>query len=122
MIKKKHILITLAGAAMLIMLSAIYSFAATNTVPATRLGEGAGVISGYAVSNIQYILNATTPSDLDRVDFTLDNPATTVKIKLVAAGSTFYDCALNAGTWECPTLVPQATVIAADELTVIAGE
>lgn len=102
--------------------TAVYSFAASNTVPSTYLGEGAGTITGYTVSNISYVLNLSNPSNLDEVHFTLDNAAITVKIKLVATGSDFYDCSLNAGTWECPTTSPQATAASADELRVIASE
>ncbi|HUV16312.1 MAG TPA: hypothetical protein VMW28_07105 [Pelolinea sp.] len=120
--KKRKILYLIIAIGIFAIATAIYSFAASNTVPSTYLGEGAGTISGYIVSNITYVLNSSNPSNLDEVQFTLDNSASTVKIKLVAAGSDFYDCALNAGTWECPTTSPQATVVSADELRVIASE
>lgn len=120
--KKRRLLYLIIAIGVFAVATAVYSFAASNTVPSTYLGEGAGTISGYTVSNVAYVLNSSNPSNLDEVQFTLNNAATTVKIKLVAAGASFYNCALNAGTWECPTTSPQATVVSADELRVIASE
>lgn len=122
MYTSKNVWVALAIVVVLIISSAVYSYAATNTVPANQLGEGAGVISGYTVNNLVYSLNATNPSNIDEVSFTLDGSASTVKIKLMAASASYYDCSINAGTWECDTTIPQAFVVSADELTVIAGE
>ncbi len=98
------------------------AFAASNTVPGTSAGEGAGVVSGYTVSSVHYVLNAANASNIDSVTFTLNATATTVKIKLVAASSTYYACTTTNGTdWQCPTTSPQATVAPADELRVIAA-
>jgi len=97
-----------------------YAFAAANTVPATKAGAGAGVISGYTVSNVVYNLNATDPTSLDSVDFTLSAAATQAQIKLVAAGSTWYTCAIDTGNdWTCDT--SGATVASMDELEVVAS-
>jgi hypothetical protein len=104
---------------------AVYGVAASNTVPNGQVGSGAGTISGYAVSDVTYTLNASTPSALDGVHLTLDDAASTVKVKLVSAGSTWYTCALDTSTtgepndWECDTT--GATVASADELTVVAA-
>jgi hypothetical protein len=87
-------------AIVLILAGATYAFAAANTVPTSKAGDGSGVISGYAVSVIHYNLNATTPTTIDSVTFTLDTaPAanSTLKIKLVSAGTTWYSCT-NSGT------------------------
>ena len=111
--------------ASLIIILAIstYAFAAANTVPATKAGDGSGVISGYTVSNVAYNLNATDPSSLDSVDFTLSAAATQAQIKLVAAGSTWYTCAIVTGNnWTCDTTVGTvATVASMDELKVVAA-
>jgi hypothetical protein len=104
---------------------AVYGVAASNTVPTGQVGAGSGAISGYAVSDVTYTLNATTPSALDEVHLTLDDTAASVKVKLVAAGSTWYTCALDTSTtgepndWECDTT--GATVASADQLTVVAA-
>jgi hypothetical protein len=103
----------------IVIASSAYAFAAANTVPATKAGDGAGAISGYTVSAVVYNLNASDPTSLDSVDFTLDAAATNVQIKLVAAGSTWYDCVVDTGNdWTCDTT--GATVSSMDELTVIA--
>lgn len=97
-----------------------YAFAAANTVPATYAGDGAGTISGYDITNVVYHLNGSNPGNIDTVTFDLNNAATSVSIKLVAAGTTFYTCSVSGGTSvTCNT--PLATVLAADELRVIAS-
>ena len=102
--------------------SAAYAFTATNTVPASTAGSGSGAISGYTVSAIAYTLNATTPTNLDAVAFTIaPTAATVVKIQLAAAGS-WYTCANAAGSVICNTTSPQATVAAATNLTVVATQ
>lgn len=117
-------LVLIAALAMLASV-AVYGLAASNTVPSGQVGDGAGTISGYTVSDVTYTLNATTPSSLDEVHFTLDASASTVKIKLVSAGSTWYTCALDTSTvgepndWECDTT--GATVAASNELKVVAA-
>jgi hypothetical protein len=103
--------------------SAAYAFTASNTVPGSAAGSGAGAISGYTASAVSYSLNATNPGNIDQVAFTLNPTAAgTVKIKLAAAG-VWYACANAAGSVTCNTTVgTQATVAAASELTVLAVE
>jgi hypothetical protein len=109
----------LAVMVVMILAGAAYAFAAANTVPATKAGDGSGVISGYTVSNVVYNLNATDPSTMDSVDFDLSAAAVTAKIKLVAAGSTWYDCTVVTGTsWTCDTT--GVTVSSIDQLRVVA--
>ncbi len=113
----KVILIVLV---VVVLAASAYAFADANTVPATKAGSGAGEISGYTVSSVAYTLNSSNPSQLDAVSFTLDAAAATVKIKLVAAGSTWYDCTNSLNNdWTCNT--SGASVEAMDELTVVAS-
>ncbi|MCQ3936491.1 MAG: hypothetical protein DPW18_05520 [Chloroflexi bacterium] len=82
---------------------AAYAFAASNTVPATKAGDGSGAVSGYTVTNVVYTLNGTDPSTLDNVAFDLGAAAAQVKVQLVSSG-TWYSCTLSTGTvWECDT-------------------
>ena len=100
------------------VMAAAYGFAATNTVPDTRAGDGAGTISGYAVSNVAYTLNASNPQQLDKVEFDLDAAASTVKVRLQTTGS-WYDCTNTSGNhWSCDT--PGQGVQPANELRVVA--
>ena len=95
------------------------AFAASNTVPTSSAGEGAGTVSGYTVTNLHYELNAGNASNIDYVSFTLNASATTVMAKLVAASSTYYSCSNTGGNnWQCTSA--GATVLSADEFRVIA--
>lgn len=104
----------------LVFATAAFSFAASNNMPAsTYAGEGASVTSGYTVSNVVYNLNATTPSNIDNVTFSLNAAATNVKVRLVTTGS-YFTCT-NAGlNWTCNTA--GVTVAAADEFRVVASQ
>jgi hypothetical protein len=105
-----------------ILASSAYAFTASNTVPGTTAGSGSGAISGYTASAIVYTLNATTPTNVDQVAFTI-NPTTTstVKAQLVAAG-TWYSCINTAGAVTCATTSPQMTATTATQLTVVAAQ
>ncbi len=98
-----------------------YAFTASNTVPATQAGAGSGAISGYTITNVAYGLNATTPSNIDTVTFTIAPAAAgTVKIQLLSGG-TWYDCTNTAGSVSCDTTAgTQATVSPSNNLTVVA--
>lgn len=102
--------------------SGVYAYAATNTVPNSTAGAGSGTISGYTVTNVAYTLNATTPTNLDQVVFTIaPTTASTLKVQLASGGS-WYSCANSAGSVTCNTTSPQATAAAATQLTVVAAE
>ena len=113
------------GVTVITLAAVSYAFAAANTVPASKAGDGAGTITGYTVTNVQYTLNGTNPQNLDQVDFDVDStpPAgSTMKIKLVAAGSTWYTCTNVTTALTCVTTAPQATVVASDELRVVIAD
>ena len=117
--RRGRLLITIVVAG--VLATATYAFTASNTVPASKAGDGSGVISGYTVTNVAYTLNATNPANLDSVGFTLDAAAGTVKIKLVAAGSTWFSCTNPSGNnWTCATT--GAAVAPADQLQVVATQ
>jgi hypothetical protein len=105
----------------LVIATAAYAFAASNTVPASYAGEGSAAISGYTVTNLVYTLNATNASNIDAVSFTLNAAATNVQASLVPG--TFYNCTNTSGNnWSCTTTAPQATVLAASTLNIIARD
>lgn len=111
-------------AAAVLVIAATQAFTASNTVPGTKAGDGLGTITGYVVSSVAYTLNATDPTKIDAVSFTLDAaPAAgaTIKAKLVSAGSTWYSCSATGTSVTCNTTSPQATVSSADELRVVAA-
>ncbi|HEY7660137.1 MAG TPA: hypothetical protein VIC58_06025 [Actinomycetota bacterium] len=104
--------------------SGVFGLAASNTVPATKAGDGSGAISGYVLSGVHYTLNGTDPALIDQVAFTLDSApvaGSTLKAQLVSAGS-WYTCT-NAGTAvTCNTTSPQATVLPANNLRVVIAQ
>ena len=97
-----------------------YAFTATNTVPTSSAGAGAGTISGYTVSGIAYTLNATTPSDIDSMTFTLNANATVVKAKIVSGATTYTDCSIAGGVNVTCNFTPDIAITTADQLSVIA--
>ncbi|MDW8008479.1 MAG: hypothetical protein RMK67_02810 [Chloroflexota bacterium] len=115
----------IAAAAAIIAALAIVAFAATNTVPATRAGNGAGNISGYTVSNVTYNLDSTNPENLASVEFDLDAAAKTVKVRLQSTGGNWYNCTDADGNgpgnhWSCNTTGQQVQPM--DELRVVATQ
>ena len=97
-----------------------YAFTATNTVPGSSAGSGSGTISGYTVSGIAYTLNATTPSDIDSMAFTLNAAATTVKAKIVSGSTSYTDCSISGGVNVTCNFAPDIAITTADQLSVIA--
>jgi hypothetical protein len=103
-----------------------YAYAAANVVPAGKAGDGSGTISGYTVvpASVHYNLNASNPQDIDSVTFTTTTAITNgsmVRIKLVAAGSTWYTCS-GAGGTNVACTTTGASVGAADSLRVVIAD
>jgi hypothetical protein len=101
------------------------AFAAQNTVPDSKAGDGNKAISGYTVSNIHYNL-ASPPTTINSVEFTLDTPpvtGSTITIKLVAAGSTWYTCTNIGADVTCDNgSTLGATVLSVDDLRVVVSD
>lgn len=119
----------------MVLATGAYGLTAANTVPDSDAGDGTDAVTGYAVSVVDYNLNATNPYNIDSVDFLLtasdgsyelpDN----VKVRLDVSANVWYTCtgqgvatATNQ-TFLCDTTVgTQATVADTDELRVVAAE
>jgi hypothetical protein len=94
------------GAAILLG-STGFAFMAANSVPETFAGNGSGPISGYVVSDVHYELvpDAFAPvvpgqESIQRVYFTLNHPATTVRAYV--NDRMFKDCAQTDNfRWRC---------------------
>jgi hypothetical protein len=111
------------GVAAAAMASGAYAYTSSNTVDASRAGDGNNTITGYDVTDVEYDLDATDPSELELVRFTLDEPARSVRAKVDADTTDYSTCtetALSSQVWECD--LDGVTVLAADELTVIATD
>ncbi len=97
-----------------------YAFTATNTVPPSNAGSGSGTISGYTVSAVAYQLNATNPSNIDSMTFTLSANAATVKAKVATGTATYTDCTVAGGVNVTCDFSPDIAITTADQLSVIA--
>ena len=102
-----------------------YAFTASNTVDASKAGDGSGAISGYDVTSVHYALNATDPSTVDSVSFNLDStPAASSTVKAKIDG-TWYDCTVptaSPNTSTCDTTADHPAVFDADSLQVVAAD
>jgi len=109
-----------------------YAFTASNTVPATTVGAGAGAVSGFTVTNLHYTLDATTPANIDSLTFTI-NPAVPstgsgkviISAALSTGGPTNYTCTTDSPgtTVTCPTITPtQLTAALLTGVTVVAAQ
>ena len=107
------------------ILAGSYAFTAANTVPASKAGDGSGAVTGYTVTNVHYTLNATDPSKIDAVSFTLNTAVATggtLKITL-DGGTNWFSCTVNTTTPSCTTTgAGQPTVLAAANLRVVAAD
>ena len=61
--------VLLAGVAVAAAGAATSAFTASNTVPPSTAGYAAAVVSGATVEDIDYVVNATDRSLLDRITF-----------------------------------------------------
>jgi hypothetical protein len=111
------------GLAALVLGASTYAFAAANNVNASKAGDGSGGISGYTVSGIHYNLNGSDPSTIDTVTFSVDTaPAagSTIRIRLVSGGATWYPCGYAGTAVTCTTT--GAPVSTANNLQVVIAQ
>ena len=108
-----------------------YAFTASNTVPSTTAGSGAGTVSGYTVTNLHYNLNATSPANIDSLTFTISPvvPSTStgkvvIQAALTVGGPTSYTCTTDTtgATVTCATTSPQLTAATLTGVTVVAAQ
>lgn len=106
----------------LVMLAvAGYAFAANNTVPANNAGDGSEQISGYMISAVSYDLDATDPSVIDGVSFSISPAnAKTVKIQLTNGGQ-WFSCNNSGGSVSC-AINGAVSALEADILRVVAAQ
>ncbi|MGH3117834.1 MAG: hypothetical protein ACRDQ2_12135 [Gaiellales bacterium] len=100
---------------------ATYAFTASNTVAASKAGDGAAGITGFDVTGVTYNLNALNPAIVDSYEFDLSAPANTVAAKLIAAQVTYDTCTNLVNHWTCTPPVG-TTVTSVDNLRVIAAD
>ena len=108
-----------------------YAFTASNSVPSSTAGAGAGAVSGYTVTNLHYGLNATTPTNIDSLTFTISPVVptagagkVTISAALLTGGPTVYTCSTDTtgALVTCATTSPQLTAALLSGITVIAAQ
>ena len=116
--------ILMAAIAVVVIGGGVYAFTASNTVPNTTAGAGAGTVSGYTVTNVHYNLNTTTPANVDSLTFTISPvvPSTSsgkvvISAALSSGGPINYPCTTDTtgATVTCATITP--TQLTADKVT-----
>jgi hypothetical protein len=111
------------GTAMVLVLLASgssYAMTSSNTFAGAppKSGSGTGAISGFAISDVRYELDAANPTMYSAVTFDLDGTAGDVRAKVLGTATTFSTCSVTTGaSWTCPIT---NTVAESDSLTVIA--
>lgn len=100
-----------------------YAYTAANTVNSSKAGDGTGTVSGYTVSAIHYTLNATTPTNVSTVGFTLDSAPVTGSTLKAQIGGIWYACTNSTTSVTCDTTVgTQLTVGNATSLEALAAD
>lgn len=113
-----------------------YAFTNTNTVPASKAGQGVNTISGYTVTNVDYNESTTNPHKLISVEFDLNAAADVVKVSLKdsadnattgASTQTWFSCTVTATAmhWTCVTGtsdLDRPEISSINELDVVAYE
>ena len=93
-----------------------YAFTASNTVPGSKAGDGSSTVSGYTLSAIHYNLDATTPTNVDSLTFTLDSAPVAGSTQKIQIAGNWYTCTNVTTTVTCTTTSPQLTVANAASL------
>ncbi len=122
---KRNIKVLLIALIVLALAGGTFAFAAANTIATPgKVGDGVATVSGYAITNVVYTLNSTTPNTLDSVAFTTSAAALEgkVKVQLVASTGDWYNCLMveaSPTAWTCSTTGLLASSI--DQIRVVAA-
>jgi hypothetical protein len=116
---RKLIRLQLVALFFVIAFYSFYAFASSETNELQTGGEGASLISGWTVSNVQYQL-AQDPSKIAAVELDLDSPANLVQVSLSSSQARFFACENRGGThWFC-NIGSQVGIAEANEFRVVA--
>ena len=91
MFKNTKLRVIVAASAVSAIALGAFGFAAGNTIDDHKVGTGDATVSGYTVSNVEYVFDAADPTAIDGVNFTLDTVAELVKVSL-DGGNTWVTC------------------------------
>ncbi len=102
--------VLLAGVAVAAAGVATSAFTASNTVPASVAGTGAGAVTGATITDIHYVTNAADSNKVDAIELTSTTDLTTktTKVTLTNTGTvvgTPYSCAVKTA-WDALAVPP----------------
>src|SRR5438105_1413438 len=104
---------------LLTLCSAVYAFTAAITVPASSAGDGNTAIGSVgSIATMKYTLDSNTPTKIQNVILTFNNPQPTNVEARVGGGSWSGACSNSSGTFTC-TWSTEPTV-SASSLRVVA--
>lgn len=91
----------IAAVLALALAAAAYGFAATNSFGSAVVvaGDGSLTISGYTVGSLTYVYDATDPTLIDKVTFTLTGAAAPTTVLVQLDGSNWVTATESGGTW-----------------------
>jgi hypothetical protein len=104
-------------ALVVLLLLAGTAFAASNSLGASRAGDGTGVVSGFTISGIQWTMEPSNPANMILVRFGLDRPATQVFVRF-SPTDTWRPCFILAGTTAFCVLIPTVPIASIASLEV----
>jgi hypothetical protein len=93
------------------------AFAASNSVGASRAGNGRGAISGYVISDVRWTMEPANPANMILVRFTLDRPANQVLVRF-SPSAAWRSCFILAGTTAFCVLIPTVPIASIASLEV----
>jgi hypothetical protein len=82
--------------------SAVYAFTAAITVPASSAGDGNAAISSVgSIATMKYTLDSSTPTKIQDVTLTFNNPQPSIVQAQIGSGSWSGNCSNSGGTFTC---------------------
>ena len=113
----------LAGLALVaVVATAGYAYASSNLGPSSGQGDGAGAISGYAVSDVHYTLGANDPTRVNAVSFSLAGAGAPGTVQ-AALGGDWLECAPSTTPWNWSCAIPGGVAVAdVTELRIVAAQ
>ena len=108
---KRNIRVLLVVLVVLALAGGVFAFAAANTIADSAAGYKAFEVDGYAITNVKYALDATTPTLLDYISFDIapkdavTAPAQTVLISTTGETQNFgtSKCVISGTTTKIAT-------------------
>jgi hypothetical protein len=97
----KLLRVLILGFIVSVIVSAMNGQASSETNQYPSRGEGVGLVSGYAISDVHYHLG-DDPTYISAVEFELDKPASQVMIGFDNPSNHFFICLNSSGDdWIC---------------------